>query len=33
MYKGRIIREFTHETAAREVVGLAMTGEVADVAV
>jgi general nucleoside transport system ATP-binding protein len=33
MYKGRIIREFTHETAAREAVGLAMTGEVADVAV
>ncbi len=26
MYKGRIIREFTHDSAAREEVGLAMTG-------
>ncbi|MCX7038883.1 MAG: ABC transporter ATP-binding protein [Spirochaetes bacterium] len=33
MFKGKIIREFTHEDAVREVVGLAMTGEKADVAV
>jgi simple sugar transport system ATP-binding protein len=33
MFKGRIIREFTHENAVREVVGLAMTGEKADAAV
>ena len=33
MYKGRIISEFTHETAREEEVGLAMTGGVADVAV
>jgi general nucleoside transport system ATP-binding protein len=33
MYKGKIIKEFTHETAVRKAVGLAMTGEVADVAV
>jgi simple sugar transport system ATP-binding protein len=33
MYKGKIIKEFTHDTAVREAVGLAMTGEASDVAV
>jgi len=33
IFKGRIIREFTHDTAVREAVGLAMTGEAADAAV
>jgi simple sugar transport system ATP-binding protein len=33
IFKGRIIREFTHENAVREEVGLAMTGEAADAAV
>jgi simple sugar transport system ATP-binding protein len=33
MFKGRIIKEFTHENAVRETVGLAMTGEKADAAV
>ena len=28
IFKGKIIREFTHENAKREEVGLCMTGEV-----
>jgi simple sugar transport system ATP-binding protein len=31
IFKGRIIREFTHEQAVREEVGLAMMGGKADV--
>jgi simple sugar transport system ATP-binding protein len=30
IFKGRIIREFTHDQAVREEVGLAMTGGKAD---
>jgi simple sugar transport system ATP-binding protein len=31
IFKGRIIREFSHDEAAREEVGLAMTGGKSDV--
>jgi simple sugar transport system ATP-binding protein len=31
IFKGKIVREFSHETAVREEVGLAMTGGKADV--